>query len=176
MQEVRLKIGKMTCVNCANAIEKVACKIAGVENASVSYVNSSGVFLVNNANLKSAIAQKIKSLGYEILQDSENLAEFKQKELAKLRYNLTLSAFISALTMILMAFVSNSALFQAILGSFGVFYCGRSFYKNAFKGLKNASLDMNTLIALGSFCAIFYSFLAYFGVFEAHLYFGEASI
>ena len=176
MQEVRLKIGKMTCVNCANAIEKVACKIAGVKNASVSYVNSSGVFLVDNANLKGAIAQKIKSLGYEILQDSENLAEFKQKELVKLRYNLTLSAFISATTMILMAFVSNSALFQAILGSFGVFYCGRSFYKNAFKGLKNASFDMNTLITLGSFCAIFYSFLAYFGVFEAHLYFGEASM
>lgn len=176
MQEIRLKIGKMTCVNCANAIEKLACKIAGVENASVSYVNSSGVFLVKSADLKGEISQKIKSLGYEILQDDENIAEFKQKELAKIRHNLILSAFISAITMALMAFVPNSAPFQAILGTFGVFYCGRNFYKNAFKGLKNASLDMNTLIALGSFCAVLYSFLAFVGVFEAHLYFAEASM
>ena len=176
MQEVRLKIGKMTCVNCANAIEKLACKIAGVENASVSYVNSSGVFLVNSADLKGEISQKIKSLGYEILQDNEDIASFKQKELVKIRHNLILSAFISAITMALMAFVPNSNLLQAILGTLGVFYCGRNFYKNALKGLKNASLDMNTLIALGSFCAILYSFLALIGVFEAHLYFAEASM
>lgn len=176
MQEIRLKIGKMTCVNCANAIEKLACKIAGVENASVSYVNSSGVFLVNSADLKGEISDKIKSLGYEILQDNDDIAKFKQKELVKIRHNLILSAFISAITMSLMAFAPNSSLLQAILGVFGVFYCGRNFYKNALKGLKNASLDMNTLIALGSFCAILYSFLALIGVFEAHLYFAEASM
>lgn len=176
MQELRLKIGKMTCVNCANAIEKLTCKIAGVQNASVSYVNSSGVFLVDNADLKSAITDKIKSLGYEILQNDEDIAVFKQKELIKLCYNLILSVCISALAMILMSFVPNSTLFQAVLGTFGVFYCGRNFYKNALKGLKNRALDMNTLIALGSFCAILYSFLALVGVFEAHLYFAEASM
>lgn len=176
MQELRLKIGKMTCVNCANAIEKVACKIAGVQNASVSYVNSSGVFLVDSADLKGAITDKIKSLGYEILQNDEDIAKFKQKELIKLRHNLILSACVSACAMILMAFVPNSAFFQAILGLFGVFYCGCNFYKNALKGLKNATLDMNTLIALGSFCAVLYSFLALTRVFEAHLYFAEASM
>lgn len=176
MQELRLKIGKMTCVNCANAIEKLTQKIQGVQNASVSYVNSSGVFLVDNENLKIELEKKIKSLGYELLQNDEDLSEFKKKELITLRYNLILSACISAFAMILMAFVPNSSLFQLILGFFGVFYCGRSFFINAFKGLRHLSLDMNTLIALGSFCAILYSFLAFVGIFKAQFYFAEASM
>lgn len=176
MQELRLKIGKMTCVNCANAIEKLTQKIQGVQNASVSYVNSSGVFLVDNENLKIELEKKIKSLGYELLQNDEDVSEFKKKELTVLRHNLILSAFVSAFAMSLMAFVSNSSLFQLILGFFGVFYCGRSFFINALKGLRHLSLDMNTLIALGSFCAILYSFLAFIGVFETELYFAEASM
>lgn len=176
MQELRLKIGKMTCVNCANAIEKLTQKIQGVQNASVSYVNSSGVFLVDNENLKIELEKKIKSLGYELLQNDEDLSEFKKKELITLRYNLILSACVSAFAMILMAFMPNSSFFQLILGFFGVFYCGRSFFINAFKGLRHLSLDMNTLIALGSFCAILYSFLAFVGIFKAQFYFAEASM
>ena len=176
MQELRLKIGKMSCVNCSNAIERLTRKIKGVQDASVSYLNASGVFLVDSAELRGEIVRKIESLGYEILQDSESVGEFKQKELLKLRYNLILSAFVSALAMILMSFAHGSALPQALLGCFGVFYCGRSFYTRAFAGLAHGALDMNTLVALGSFCAILYSFLAYFGVFEAHLYFAEASM
>lgn len=176
MQELRLKIGKMTCINCANAIERVSKKIQGVQNASVSYVNSSGVFLVDNENLKIELEKKIKSLGYELLQNDEDVSEFKKKELTVLRHNLILSVCVSAFAMILMAFVPNSSLFQLILGFFGVFFCGRSFFINALKGLRHLSLDMNTLIALGSFCAILYSFLAFINVFEAELYFAEASM
>lgn len=174
MQELRLKIGKMTCINCANAIEKLTKKIQGVQNASVSYVNSSGVFLVSDESVRGEIENKIKALGYELLQ--EDITEFKKKELIKLRYNLILSAFISALAMTLMAFVPNSSFFQLILGFFGVFFCGRSFFINALKALRHLSLDMNALIALGSFCAILYSVLAFVGVFKAHLYFAEASM
>ena len=45
MKEVRLKIGKMSCVNCANAIENATRKLEGVEDASISYTNMSGVFI-----------------------------------------------------------------------------------------------------------------------------------
>ena len=33
MEEYRLKIGKMSCVNCANAIENATRKLEGVEDA-----------------------------------------------------------------------------------------------------------------------------------------------
>lgn len=176
MQELRLKIGKMTCVNCANAIEKLTQKIDGVKGVSVSYVNSSGVFLVQSKDLRDKIVQKIKSLGYEILADDESIAIFKQKELLKLRRKLILSWLVSIAAMILMTFTHDTSLLQAFLGCFGVFYCGVGFYKRAFAGLTHKSLDMNTLIALGSFCAILYSFLVYFRAFAGHLYFAEASM
>lgn len=179
MQEIRLKIGKMTCVNCQNAIEKMTRKIDGVEDVSVSFVNSCGVFLVREASLRDKIAGKIKSLGYEILANDEDIAKFKQKELLKLRNNLILSAFISTAAMILMSFAMHekwSSLAQFALGAVGIFYCGRSFHKNALKGLAHGNLDMNTLISLGSGCAFIYSVCVFLGLFEAHLYFAEASM
>ncbi len=63
MEELRIKIGKMTCVNCSNAIERACRKIDGVKDASVSYVNSSGVFLKIKKNARIS-SQKFK-LGFE---------------------------------------------------------------------------------------------------------------
>lgn len=62
--ELRLKIGNMTCVNCSNAIEKVCAKIDGVEDVSVSYVNSSGVFLLKDLSLETKIKRKNQSFGF----------------------------------------------------------------------------------------------------------------
>lgn len=178
MEEYRLKIGKMTCTNCSNAIEKLSKKIEGVEAASVSYTNSSGVFLIKNESVKAKIKEKIKNLGYEILSDDESLAEFKQKELHTLQTRITLSIVASFLAMTLMMTWHSlfSAILQAFLSAFGVFFCGRSFFIHAFKGLKNKALDMNTLVSLGTLSAFIYSLLAFFEVFDANLYFAEASM
>ncbi|NDJ27642.1 copper-transporting ATPase [Campylobacter sp. MIT 12-8780] len=178
MQEWRLKIGKMTCTNCSNAIERICSKMQGVEKASVSYLNASGIFLLSSEEVKAKIQQKIKDLGYEVLQNDEDIYEFKLKELQKLKFNLILSVIISALAMLLMMSFHGilSELLQMVLGLFGVFYCGRGFFIHAFKGLKNLALDMNTLVSLGSLSAVIYSFLAFLGIFQTHLYFAEASM
>ncbi|TKX29800.1 copper-transporting ATPase [Campylobacter sp. MIT 12-5580] len=178
MQELRVKIGKMTCTNCSNAIERICSKMQGVEKASVSYLNASGIFLLSSEEVKAKIQQKIKDLGYEVLQNDEDIYEFKLKELQKLKFNLILSVIISALAMLLMMSFHGilSELLQMILGLFGVFYCGRGFFIHAFKGLKNLALDMNTLVSLGSLSAVIYSFLAFLGIFQTHLYFAEASM
>ncbi|KGI56323.1 heavy metal translocating P-type ATPase [Campylobacter sp. MIT 97-5078] len=178
MQELHLKIGKMTCTNCSNAIERICSKIQGVEKVSVSYLNASGIFLLSSKEARAKIQQKIKDLGYEVLQNDEDIYEFKLKELQKLKFNLILSVIISALAMLLMMSFHGilSELLQMILGLFGVFYCGRGFFVHAFKGLKNLALDMNTLVSLGSLSAVIYSFLAFLGIFETHLYFAEASM
>ncbi len=60
MEELRIKIGKMTCVNCSNAIERACKKIDGVKDASVSYVNSSGVFLLEDQKNARISSQKLK--------------------------------------------------------------------------------------------------------------------
>ena len=49
MQNIKLNIAGMTCVNCSNAIERVTKKIAGVLDAKVSFANGSGEFIIENA-------------------------------------------------------------------------------------------------------------------------------
>ena len=176
MQEFSLKIGKMTCVNCAFGIEKACKKLEGVRDASVSYANSSGVFLVENEKILEKITQKIQNLGFELLHDEQGLQEYKSKELKSLRLKFFLALSFSLVLMGLEMFFKGFAWLE-ILFVLIVFYCGKDFFIHAFKGLKNKSFDMNTLISLGSLVAFTHSLLVYFGVFEAQgLYFESAAM
>ena len=76
MQNIKLNIAGMTCVNCSNAIERVTKKIAGVLDAKVSFANGSGEFIIESAEVQAAIEEKIKKLGYGVAKD---LAEFEAK-------------------------------------------------------------------------------------------------
>ncbi|EAI3898431.1 cation-translocating P-type ATPase [Campylobacter coli] len=180
MQEFRVKIGKMTCVNCSNAIERACKKIQGVSDASVSYVNSSGVFLLEDEARSQDVVKKIQNLGFEILENEQNLEEYRKKELIALRKNLLLSIVLSALIMYFEMFDTSflSQNMQMLLSFFAIFYCGRTFFSHAIKGLKNWNLDMNTLIALGCISAFAYSFCIYLNLFEneKHLYFSGAAM
>ncbi|EAM0005771.1 cation-transporting P-type ATPase [Campylobacter jejuni] len=178
MEELRIKIGKMTCVNCSNAIERACRKIDGVKDASVSYVNSSGVFLLENQEKRKDIIAKIQNLGFEILEDEQSLNAYKAKKHLELRKNLLLSIVLSVIIMYFEMFVKSSFSqnIQMALSFFGIFYCGRDFFSHAFLGLKSKNLDMNTLVALGTLSAFVYSFLVYLKIFkeEEDLYFSGA--
>ncbi|EOA6427313.1 heavy metal translocating P-type ATPase [Campylobacter upsaliensis] len=178
MRELRLKIGKMTCVNCANAIERAVKKLEDVEEVSISYTNSSGVFLLQNESVKEAIKNKITQLGFEILQDEVKMEEVKQKKLQKLRFKLLLALILSALMMVFEMFVFNAFSYnlQLILSFAVIFYCGFDFFFSALKGLRHKNLTMNTLVALGSLSAFLYSLCVYFGLFGEHLYFSGAAM
>lgn len=177
MEELRIKIGKMTCVNCSNAIERACKKIDGVKDASVSYVNSSGVFLLEDQKKRKDIIAKIKNLGFEILEDEQSLNAYKAKKHLELRKNLLLSIVLSVIIMYFEMFVKSSFSqnIQMALSFFGIFYCGRDFFSHAFLGFKSKNLDMNTLVALGTLSAFVYSFLVYLQIFkEEDLYFSGA--
>ncbi|EOC4999519.1 heavy metal translocating P-type ATPase [Campylobacter upsaliensis] len=178
MEEYRLKIGKMSCVNCANAIENATRKLEGVEDVSISYTNMSGVFLLQNESVKEAIKNKITQLGFEILQDEVKMEEVKQKKLQKLRFKLLLALILSALMMVFEMFVFNTFSYnlQLILSFVVIFYCGFDFFSSALKGLRHKNLTMNTLVALGSLSAFIYSLCVYFGFFGEHLYFSGAAM
>ncbi|MBJ6707666.1 cation-translocating P-type ATPase [Campylobacter upsaliensis] len=178
MRELRLKIGKMSCVNCANAIERAVKKLEDVEEVSISYTNSSGVFLLQNESVKEAIKNKITQLGFEILQDEVKMEEVKQKKLQKLRFKLLLALILSALMMVFEMFVFNTFSYnlQLILSFVVIFYCGFDFFFSALKGLRHKNLTMNTLVALGSLSAFLYSLCVYFGLFGEHLYFSGAAM
>ncbi|MCR2040087.1 cation-translocating P-type ATPase [Campylobacter helveticus] len=178
MKELRLKIGKMTCVNCANAIEKATKKLEGVEEVSISYTNSSGVFLLKNENAKEEIKNKISQLGFEILHDEQSVEKAKEKELKHLKFKLLLALVLSSVMMLFEMFVFNAFSYnlQLILSFIVIFYCGFGFFSSALKGLRYKNLTMNTLVALGSFSAFLYSLCVYFKLFGEHLYFSGAAM
>ncbi|MDL0115294.1 cation-translocating P-type ATPase [Campylobacter felis] len=178
MEEYRLKIGKMSCVNCANAIENATRKLEGVEDASISYTNMSGVFLLKNDTAKQSVKDKISQLGFSILQDELNIENAKQKELKRLKFKLLFAFILSSVIMAFEMFVFNAFSYnlQLILSFAVIFYCGFDFFFSALKGLRHKNLTMNTLVALGSLSAFLYSLCVYFGLFGEHLYFSGAAM
>ncbi|EAH9851436.1 cation-translocating P-type ATPase [Campylobacter upsaliensis] len=178
MEEYRLKIGKMSCVNCANAIENATRKLEGVEDASISYTNMSGVFLLKNDTAKQSVKDKISQLGFSILQDELNIENAKQKELKCLKFKLLFAFILSSVIMVFEIFVFNTFSYnlQLILSFVVIFYCGFDFFSSALKGLRHKNLTMNTLVALGSLSAFLYSLCVYFGLFGEHLYFSGAAM
>ncbi|EAJ0885891.1 cation-translocating P-type ATPase [Campylobacter upsaliensis] len=178
MEEYRLKIGKMSCVNCANAIENATRKLEGVEDASISYTNMSGVFLLKNDTAKQSVKDKISQLGFSILQDELNIENAKQKELKRLKFKLLFAFILSSVIMAFEMFVFNTFSYnlQLILSFVVIFYCGFDFFFSALKGLRHKNLTMNTLVALGSLSAFLYSLCVYFGLFGEHLYFSGAAM
>ncbi|MCX2683680.1 cation-translocating P-type ATPase [Campylobacter sp. MIT 21-1685] len=173
MLELKVKIGKMNCTNCSNSIERICKKIEGVKDVSVSYINSSGIFLIENSQTGKEVLKKIKDLGFEVLDGEESLTQHRKKELISIRSNLLLSLILSAVIMYFEMFDSSlmSLNIQVILSFFVLFYCGRSFFIHTFLGIKYKNLDMNTLVSLGSLSAFVYSILAYFKIFDSNEYF-----
>lgn len=154
--QLRLHIGKMSCTNCANSIERAAKKLEGVEDASVSYVNGSGVFEISDASIRAKIIQSIQNLGFEVFEDLPQF--YHQKSLALLKKRLVLSFVASALIMIFELSSSFWAqILQMVLALGAIFYCGSDFFIHALKGARHKILDMNTLVALGATSAFFYS-------------------
>lgn len=74
--------------------------------------------------------EKIQSLGFEILENEQNLEEYRKKELISLRKNLLLSIVLSALIMYFEMFDTSflSQNMQMLLSFFVIFYCGRTFF------------------------------------------------
>jgi len=56
------------------------------------------------------------------------------------------------------------------------FYCGRDFYVHAWKALQNRTANMDTLIAMGSSAAYFYSVALLLGGLSGHVYFETAAV
>nr|WP_260525948.1 heavy metal translocating P-type ATPase [Campylobacter hyointestinalis] len=161
---IKIQITGMTCVNCANAIEKNVLKIQGVTSSKVSFADCSGVFEVQNDDDISKIKDKIKKLGFGVVNNYDELEAAQNKNAINLKNRLIISAILSV---IIMVFEMNSyetlykSLALFILTSIVIFYCGFDFFKHAMKSIKNSNYDMNVLITLGVSAAYIYSIFAF---------------
>ncbi|WP_458699871.1 heavy metal translocating P-type ATPase [Sulfurospirillum sp. 1307] len=160
-EKINLNISGMTCVNCSNGIKRVVNKLDGVESSTVNFASNAGEFVIDTSKVdKTKIIEKIKKLGYGVVEDLEALEKEKEKSYKKLKSTFFVSAFFTLYIFIFMFFpvsiIKNEYILLG-LGSVVQFYVGKRFYNLAFSAIKHKNYDMNVLVALGTSAAYFYS-------------------
>lgn len=177
MTEKEFRIKGMHCASCVSVIERSVKKQKGVESISVNLAleNASVKYDPELINEKE-IEKTIESRGYKVLKESDK--KDVQKE--------ALSAFVFALAFTLPVFIlsmfvpAGTVPYQAyliwLLATPVQFITGFEFYKKTIDALKSFSASMDTLVALGTSAAYFYSVYLILNGHPHHLYFETSCV
>jgi len=176
----------MHCASCVNIIDKALKKKEGVISSNVNFATEKAVVEFDPQKISEAeIIAAIKSKGYggDLINkhDPQSDNKNKQKELSALKNMLIISAIFSfPLLLLAMFFIKNPLPFQDYIMWFLAtpvqFYVGKQFYLGAWAALKNKTSNMDTLIALGTSAAYFYSVYVILFAVEGHQYFEAAAV
>jgi len=172
--EVDLPIAGMTCSNCANTITRSLKRLGGVQTVSTSYASERTRVTYEPALVTlSDIQRAVRDAGYKVIvvegatEDAQADAEQRARaaEIADKRRKLTVGAVLSVVIMVLsmaemvgipLDFPGRLWLIAGLTAIVQV-YVGKDYYVSAWKALKNHTANMDTLVALGSSVAFFYS-------------------
>jgi Cu+-exporting ATPase len=195
--QLQILIQGMTCASCVSSVEKALTSVEGIEKAQVNFAEQSAlVFATQDSEaLQQAIVELVKQAGYqaEILQDAATQQEKQatQQRAQQKRFKLDAIAglVVGAPLMLWGVFGGNmmirNANDQLAWGAIGVLCllllatAGKHFFTNAWLAATHKRATMDTLVALGTGAAWFYSMLvvifpAWFPLASRHVYF-EAS-
>ncbi|MFH1172068.1 MAG: heavy metal translocating P-type ATPase [Nanoarchaeota archaeon] len=184
MKKIELKIKGMHCQSCVTLIDKTLKKHGGVLNSNVNLATERAtVEYDENKTNTDEIIKIIESRGYKShlpVSDRADERIEKQKEINRLRNLLVLSAVLAIPIMIFSMVFPGALPYQnyiiMVMATIVQFVVGFRFYKAAWSALKNKSSNMDTLIAMGTSAAYFYSvFLVFFGT-GGHHYFEASSM
>ncbi|MFZ1027662.1 MAG: heavy metal translocating P-type ATPase [Limnoraphis robusta] len=176
METIYLRLKGMGCAACANKIDRVIHEIPGVADCNVNFGAEQATVQYNpkQTNIKT-IQEAVSDAGYgaEPLENTQNSLEDRDEEnrqiAQQLRRKVIISAVISSILIIgslpmmtglnipLIPMWLHNPWLQLILTTPVMFWCGKTFFTGAWKGLKRHSADMNTLIAVGTGSAYLYS-------------------
>ncbi|XWK90676.1 MAG: heavy metal translocating P-type ATPase [Phormidium sp.] len=182
MDNATLKLRGMSCVSCAKNIEDAIRSVPGVKEANVNFgaEQASVIYDAQKTNVES-IQNAVEEAGYAAYSlqeqqmitgedDTEKAA--RQAESRDLMLKVTVGGIISIILIVgslpmmtglnlpfIPAWLHNPW-FQLLLTTPVQFWCGYSFYINGWKAFKRHAATMDTLIALGTSAAYFYSLFA----------------
>jgi len=158
-------VGGMTCASCVARVEEALLGVPGVVSANVNLASEKATVEytegVDIADLRRAVAEAGYTLGSEA-ETLEDITIAAQRELRSVRNRFIFSAVLAASIMILMwvpAFAGRPYLLWA-LATPVQFWAGWRFYRGAWGALRHKTTDMNTLVAVGTSAAYFYSVVA----------------
>ncbi|AEH50169.1 heavy metal translocating P-type ATPase [Pseudothermotoga thermarum DSM 5069] len=168
-KSITFKVLGMTCVNCANIVEKALRQIPKVKFAAVN-LSTSTAFIVSEEDIPfDVIRTTVESVGYEAVLDYNSSEEEKRYLQAK-KY-LILSWILTLPLLILMIIHMFSydhfwhrylLVFEVSVSAAIVFLIGRKVFKSAVIAITHKHTNMDSLIAIGSTAAWLTGFLKLF--------------
>ncbi|MUL37034.1 heavy metal translocating P-type ATPase [Gloeocapsopsis dulcis] len=184
METLTLKLRGMSCASCANSIEEAIRSVPGVTECNVNFGAEQAAVTYNpdKTNIEK-IQAAIDEAGYSSysLQEQEMVTGEDDAEKAarlaeskKLKRKLWVGGVVSIILVIgglpmmtglhlpwIPAWLHNPW-FQLVLTTPIQFWSGESFYQGAWKAFKRHTATMDTLVALGTSAAYFYSLVPTF--------------
>lgn len=178
-EKVILPVRGMSCASCVNRVEKAIRSLKGVLQVSVNLATESASieYFPETVSIED-FKRVVKDSGYQVLETKEgDLVEkerrIREEELLRLKRKFIFGALLLIPILILMygaSFLEKrlnlsreiNFFLQFLLATPVQFWNGWPFYVGFWKALKQKTSDMNTLIAVGTSAAYFYSVVVTF--------------
>ncbi len=180
-EEIDLEVEGMTCASCARRVEKVLSRQPGVEGARVNLAaNRATVRYRPQSVTLQELSEAVDAIGYHVLpprlEDVEAEDVHAKDQRAWLR-RILLSWPLAVVVLVLSLFNMHDqwARITAFVLTLPVqFVAGWPFLRTAMERAAKLTANMDTLIALGTLAAFFYS--TYELVAGGHLYFDTSAL
>ena len=162
---VPLSIHGMTCAGCVASVERALQGVPGVESAEVNLATEEArVRFERGREDIAALVRAVESAGYRAAPRSDTHRVDRERERiaeeSANRRRLTLAIALGIPLMGLHLFVHDPAIQRwlgLLLATPVQFIAAWTFHVRAVRGLRHGTLDMNTLISLGTFSAYLFS-------------------
>ena len=178
-QSQTITIGGMTCASCVNHVEKALATIPGVISANVNLATHTAKISTNAGPIPiTSLQEVITNAGYTLIPQpdkegatGQNNSEPEENNTQLLFKRAILSGslglFVMLVTMNILPGISSLTPHTRHIGlffitSFGLILAGRPIFMAAWKAAIHYSMNMNSLIAVGTLAAFGYSSFATF--------------
>lgn len=172
----RYAIHGMHCASCASLVELSIKKIPGVKEAHVNYANEKAQVVAENDTNSETIIEAVKKAGYHAQELGDNVQQIEadsahhhhheeKNQFQKFIFSLILS--LPMAYFMIFDFVPNFFGAKLLLPYVGIislilttpiqFIIGKNFYHGMWSALRMKTFNMDSLIAIGTSVAYFYS-------------------
>jgi P-type Cu+ transporter len=167
MTKTSFHVSGMHCASCAVLVSKSLQEVPGVTSATVNYANEQAFIEHAETVVVDQLVHAVDKAGYKALiadekTETELIEKEKQSELKLLQSKLTISGIFTILLLIGSMVPGSPQLLKNmyvmwLLASPVQFWIAADFYKSAWSAFQNKTANMDTLVALGTSVAYFYS-------------------
>ncbi len=168
-KKLDFKIVGMHCASCAVSITQALEKQPSLQGVTISYAGQDGSVQYDPEKIgEQEIKKTVESLGYTVVISGDKVVEqeavssAQERDLSRMKRKLIVSLIGLGLLIVNLVVahiypLPYSDWFACIIATVVQFWVGSRFYVSAWRALKHRAANMDTLIALGTSVAYFYS-------------------